>query len=527
MTITAHVRARSAALLLLALAAAIPSRARSQGLPADFDAYVARALREFDVPGAGVAVVKDGRLVLARGYGVRRLGEATPVDGATLFAIASNTKAFTAAALATLVDAGKLTWDTPVREVMPSFALYDPYVTHEITIRDLLSHRSGLGLGGGDLLWLGSNYTREEVVQRIRYLPPASSLRSRYAYQNVMFVAAGQVIPAVTGRSWDDYVRETLLQPLGMMSSNTSVRKLVPGMNYATPHSRIGGRLTVVSWDTVDNIGPAGGINSSAADMARWLMAQLDSGRVPGGRLWSVQRTRELWSPATIVPIGRYPAELREYEPMFQAYALGLNVRDYRGQQILLHSGGLQGMVSQVVMVPALRLGVVVLSNAEESLPLAVALHALDGWLGGATDWIAALKSVAAAEHARADSVSRRQAAERHAEVGPSLELAHYSGRYRDAMYGDATIEIEGGKAVLRFSRSPGFVADLEHWQYDSFVAHWRDRGIPEAFVTFALTPGGTVESFRMAAVSPAADFSFDYQDLLFRPVGRAAPAAR
>jgi hypothetical protein len=295
-------------------------------------------------------------------------------------------------------------------------------------------------------------------------------------------------------------------------------------MNFATPHTRIDGKVVTTAYDSVDNIGPAGAINSNAEDMARWLQAQLDSGRTPTGRVWSAQRTRELWTPATLVPVATQPAPLAPWQAMFSAYALGLNVRDYRGHRILIHSGGLQGMVSQVIMVPDLRLGVAVLSNAEEPLPLAVALTAIDGYMGGpVTDWIGALQAAARLEKASADSAVARKSAARHAEVGPSLPLSALAGPYSDAMYGDASIALENGKAVLRFSHSPGFTGDLEHWQYDTFVAHWRDKTIPDAFVTFVLKPTGEVDSFCMEPVSPAADFSFDYRDLHFRPVPKPA----
>ena len=511
----------------LALVLAAPA-ATAQSLPIkDFDAYMARGLREFQVPGAAVAVVKDGKVVLARGYGVRRLGDPAPVDAHTVFAIASNTKAFTTAALAMLVEEDKLRWDDPVTRYLPDFQLYDPYVSREITVRDLVSHRSGLGLGGGDLLWLGTTYRRDEIVHRIRALKPASSFRSRYAYQNIMFLVAGQVIEAVSGRSWDDFVRDRIFAPLGMAESNASVRALTPGTDFASPHARVGNVVQPVPFDTVDQIAAVGGINANVSDLARWMMVQLDSGRVGDRRLYSAASAREMWSPATIVPIDQPAPGLEALQPNFSAYGLGWFLRDYRGHKIVTHTGGLAGMISRVLLVPDQRLGIAVLTNQEESLINPVAYRILDAYLRApATDWIAAFRRETDRQRADAEAVERRLASARHAQAGPSLPLRQYAGRYVDAMYGAAGISREGTGLVLRFLPAPRWIADLEHWQYDTFVAHWRDHYTPDAFVSFALNPDGSVSQVKLAAVSPLADFSYDYQDLLFLPQPARAPAA-
>src|SRR5580693_8386706 len=224
--------------------------------PADLDAYVASSMKTFDVPGIAVAVVKDGKIVVAKGYGVRKLGYSTPVDEFTMFGIGSNTKAFTTAALATLVDEGKLSWDDPVYQRLPGFVMYDPYVSHEMTIRDLLTHRSGMGLGEGDLLfWPHTTYTREEVIYKLRFMKPQSSFRSHYAYDNLLYMTAGQIIPAVTGTSWDDYVRQHIFEPLGMKHSTVSSKDFKPGDDYAWPHSKVDGKLQVVQFQSLDNAG--------------------------------------------------------------------------------------------------------------------------------------------------------------------------------------------------------------------------------------------------------------------------------
>ena len=364
--------------LFIALSAVVPVTApRAQGKPpADFVSYARNALKKFDTPGAAVAVVKDGRVVLARGYGVRRLGEAAPVDAHTLFQIASNTKAFTTAALAMLVDEKRLAWDDPVTKHLPWFQLSDPYVTRELTVRDLLTHRSGLGLGAGDLLWYHSDYPRDTVLYRIRYARVASSFRSEFAYDNVLYVAAGEVIPAITGQSWEEFVRRRIFEPLGMTEARVTARNVAPDENFAAAHAMVDGRLSVVARDTFDNTNAAGGVVAGVADLAKWMMVQLDSGRVRGAagaassdgaerRLWSTEQAREMWTGQTIQPVSDLPPVLAAYRPNFLLYGLGWDLRDYRGRKLATHTGGLDGMTSRTLLVPEERLGIVVLTNGE------------------------------------------------------------------------------------------------------------------------------------------------------------------
>jgi len=285
---------RKAALLISTICAG--SAFARDSPPADLDNYVARVVKTFDVPGLSLAIVKDGKVVLAKGYGVRKLDEPTAVDENTLFGIGSNTKAFTAAALATLVDEGKISWDDRVYQRLPAFQMYDPYVSHEMTIRDLLTHRSGMGLGEGDLLfWPHTTYTRDEIVYRLRFMKPVSSFRSHFAYDNLLYMTAGQIIPAVTGESWDDYVRERILLPLGMTATNLSTAAFKPSNDYAWPHSKVDGKLQPVPFQNLDNVGPAGSINSSSAEMAKWLLLQLNHGKFLDreGRLFSERDSRE------------------------------------------------------------------------------------------------------------------------------------------------------------------------------------------------------------------------------------------
>ncbi len=520
-------------LLSLAGAAAAPALAKPKPAPplAGLDVYVARAMKEFDVPGMAVAVVKDGQVVLARGYGVRRAGEPAPVDADTLFGIASNTKAFTCAALSILVEEGKLAWDDPVTKHLPEFQMYDPWVSREVTVRDLVTHRAGLGLGGGDLMWWPpTTFTRREIVRGIRFVKPASSFRSRYAYNNVMFVAAGEVVGAAAGTSWDDFVRDRILAPLGM--SRTTTRVAASTFDLAAPHLEVKGVVAPVVPMDFANAGAAAGVGSSAADMSRWLAMLLECGRgkeAPAGRtcILRPESIRRLWSAQTAQGTPDPPAGLEPTRANFAAYGLGFGLRDYRGRKIVSHSGGLPGYVSHVALVPEERLGLVILTNQEETGAFeAVKYRVFDEYLGAPVppvDWIGAFRTRAEGERKKAEDAVAKAAAARDAASRPSLPLAKYAGRYRDPWYGEAAVAEEKGRLVLDMTRTPGMVADLEHWQHDTFVARWRaafmsDHSPADAYVSFALKPDASIERMTMAPVSPAIDFSFDYQDLLFTP---------
>jgi len=491
--------------------------------PPDLDAYVARALKTFDVPGLSVAIVKDGKILLAKGYGVRKLGESTPVDERTLFGIGSNTKAFTSAALATLVDEGKISWDDPVYERLPGFQMYDPYVSHEMTIRDLLTHRSGMGLGEGDLLfWPHTTFTSEEIVYRLRFMKPASSFRSRFAYDNLMYIAAGQIVSAVTHKSWEEYIRERIVGPLGMTNTNFTNSSWKLGDNYAWPHSNLPGKLQPIDFVPLDNAASAGAINSCASDMAKWVLLQLKHGKFPDreNRLFSEKRSEEMWTAETILPIGNPPSSLAKLKPNFSDYALGWGLRDYHGRKLIGHTGGVAGFVSRVHLIPEENLGIVVLTNAEEGGAFdSISYHIIDYYLHlPMTDWIAAFRQAEDEQSRAAMEETKRQESSRAADSKPSLALEKYAGLYTDAWYGPSTVRYENGNLIMTLDHTPRAIADLQHWQYNTFKAHWRDRTIEDAFITFALQPDGAIDHFTMKAVSPLADFSFDYQDLYFQP---------
>lgn len=493
--------------------------------PPDLDQWVSRAMSTFEVPGIAVAIVKDGKVEMAKGYGVRRLGDPAKVDEHTLFGIASNSKAFTAAALAILVDEGKLSWNDPVQKHLPALQLWDPYVTRELTVRDTLCHRTGLGLGAGDLLfWPDTDVTREQVLAAVRFIRPATSFRSAYAYNNLMFVVAGQIVAAVSGKPWEDFIRERIFAPLGMKDSTITSVNFRAGDNVASPHSRgwrLEGKLAPIPPTRDDTWAAAAGIKSNVSEMTKWVTTQLNRGQIEGGkRLFSETASNEMWSPQTIVPNRARAGPLAATKANFVAYGFGWNLRDYRGHKIVSHTGGLTGMVTTVMMVPDEKLGLIVLTNQEEGGAFSsIAYHILDHYLGiPPMDWIEAYNEQRKTSLQRANDTEKKQADARNRTSTPSLELAKYAGEYVDAWYGKAAIAMEDGKLVLRMTHTPAMVADLSHWQYDTFKAVFRDSTIPDVFATFSLTPNGAIEQMKMVAVSPLADFSFDYQDLLFRP---------
>jgi CubicO group peptidase (beta-lactamase class C family) len=521
-------RSRHAQLLpTLLLVCAVSAGAQTlapAGAPQDLDTFVAQVMRSFQVPGVSLAVVKDDAVVVAKGYGVRKLGETAPVDSRTLFGIASNTKVFTAASLGLLVEEGKLKWDAPVVDYLPWFQMWDPYVTRELTIRDLLVHRSGLGLGAGDLLWWPpSTYNRKDIARRLRFIEPATSFRSAYAYDNVLYLVAGEVIEALSGRSWEDFVSTRVLASVGMTSSNVKHSAAGQPGNVAAPHALVDGKVRPVPPFDSDNTNPAGGINSCADDMAKWLRLLLNEGKLPdGSRLFSAAIWRELSSPVTPEPNGPPPPELPALRSNYRGYALGLEARDFRGYKVLTHTGGLPGYLSRVFMLPDLKLGIAVLTNQESDEAFnAIAYRIADHYVGGAqSHWLEGFEKIAARNAAALVAAENRTASSRNATSKPSLPLGRYAGTYRDSWYGDVTIADEGGRLVIRFGRTPLLVGDLEHWQYDTFVARWRARELrADAFVTFSLKPDGTIDQAKMQAVSPSTDFSFDFQDLLLRPV--------
>ncbi len=485
---------------IVALAAAVEARAQSSVDLTALDQYFAGALEAWEIPGFAVAIVKDGELAFAKGYGVRELGEAAAVDEHTVFAIASNTKAFTAAALAMLVDEEKISWDDHVVEHLPYFQLYDPWVTQEMRVRDLLCHRSGLGTFSGDLLWYGTSYSREEVIRRTRYLEPAGAFRSSYGYSNLMFLAAGEVIPAVTSRSWDEYVKTEFFEPLGMVNTVTSTEDLAGMNNVATPHKLKDGEHIAIEWYNWDIMAPAGGIISSVSDMSQWLLLQLDEGVLNGDTIFSETAQRTMWTPHVSYFVSRSSEETNP-TTHFRGYGLGWSLMDYQGRKVMSHGGGYDGMYSRVVLVPEEELGLVILTNGMTGVQTSLSYRVLDAYLGGAErDWSAEALERAERSRDRAEARQERFKSARVTGTKPSLPLEDYTGTYGGPMYGDATVTLEDGHLVVSFIPNPDLVGDLSHRHFDTFVIEWRQEfaWFNEGTVQFLLDRNGKVVEMKI-----------------------------
>lgn len=514
--------------LTCSLALAAPALADP---PEDFATRVEALREKVGAPGISIAIVEDGRTTLARGWGVRKLGEPAKVDGATIFQTGSTGKAMTAAALAILVDEGRIAWDDPVIKHMPWFRMYDPWVTREITIRDLLVHRSGLGLGQGDLMFVPrTNLTRRQTVERVAYLKPRTSFRAAYAYDNILYAVAGQLIEEVTGKTWEVFMRERVLRAGGMKHATSDSPDRFRVANRSWPHARLSGPLRGLGTQQVlnerDELGrngaPAGGLAMSAEDMAAWLKIQLAQGALPnGGRLFSEAQAREMWKPAVTMPITALPPALSPATPNYQAYALGWQVQDYRGHRIISHGGGVFGSITRVVIVPDRNIAFAIMLNSEESgLLLGLTYTLLDHYLGVADrDWTQNWQQWYEARLEGGRAYLAQVKATAPAKVGPSLAPARYAGTYRDPWYGDVIVRSTPAGLTIDFTSTPRMVGRLRHWQYDSFLMEFDDKAIEPAYVTFALDADGEVTGVRLKAASPIADFSWDYHDLDLKPV--------
>ena len=519
--------------LLLVVLGALPGCLALASPPPHFARRVEAVRSAAGVPGMAVAIVEQGRLALAQGFGVRALGQAEKVDADTIFPNGSTGKAMTVAALAVLADEGKLSWDDKVIDHLPTFQMYDPWVTREMTIRDLLVHRSGLGLGAGDLLFVPRGaLTRAESVRRLRYLKPATSFRYGFAYDNVLYMVAGQMIEAMTGQTWEQFVAARVLKPAGMLHSTSDEAVRFATANRAQPHARLDGGLRGVGTqrmlDERDELGrnaaPAGGLTVSANDMARWLTIQLQGGELPehAGRLFSQAAHEQMWQPQVLQPQPELPESLKATQFLFTAYALGWDVSDYHGTRIVWHTGAVLGFLTVVALIPERQVGFSILINSEDGEAIrGLTYELLDHYLGlPHTDWSARFRADRQRRVSEALAMLKARAAAP-VKVGPSLPPAGYTGTYSDAWYGNLEVSEVHGALRVDFKSTPNMAAALEHWQYDTFVTHFDDPTIEPAYVSFALDADGRVARITLKPVSPLADFSYDYQDLEFAP---AAP---
>lgn len=474
------------------------------------------SMARFDVPGMAVAVVQDDKVVFAKGFGTSNLNTNAKVNKDTLFGIASNTKAFTSAALAKLVDEGKLSWDDRVIDHLPEFRLYDSYVTREMRVRDLLSHRSGLGLGQGDLMiWPSTDKSIADILAGLQYLKPASSFRSQYAYNNLMFVTAGEVVARVSGMSWNDYIEKNILQPLHMDNSRAGFSRIPKSnKNWAIGHIPMDGKLNPFFVNYLEDFRGAGAIASSVNDMSQWLLTQLAGGKMPSGeQLFSEKQQAQMWHPHITSMASKSAYEA--YHQQFRGYGLGWSIEDYHGFKKLGHGGGILGMVSQVTLLPEKKLGIVILSNQQAFSALSAVTHEVleDALELEDKDWVEELakKHFASKQKAYANAKPDTPA-----DYQPQLPTINYTGTLHDDWYGDVIIEQLDGKLRIDFTHTKRLKGTLEHYTGNTFIVKWDEKLLEaDAFIRFDMGENNRVNSAKMRAVSTAVtDFSFDFRNL-------------
>jgi CubicO group peptidase (beta-lactamase class C family) len=484
------------------------------------DELVARTMKTFDVPGIAVGIIKDGKLVLAKGYGVTNIKTQQKTDANTLFGIASNSKAFTSAALAMLVDEGKLSWDDKVTKYIPEFKMYNDYVTNEFTIRDLLTHRSGLGLGAGDLMiWPdGHDFTPQDIIKNIQFLKPVSGFRTKYDYDNLLYVIAGEVIVRVSGKSWDDFIEQRIMAPLQMDHSAATWKRLKDTTNTIAPHVPTGGKLQVIPRYTNQIFDAAAGIYTSVNDLSKWVIMQLNNGKYGDGKsLFSEAQHTEMWSPQTILPL----KNTKPYKTLFKSYGLGWQLADINGHLQVSHTGGLDGIVTQVIMIPDVNLGIIVLTNQQSGSAFnAISNTIKDNYLGIKNpDHVAALSADRREKEDNADKITEEvwNTVDKNLKAKLKTDLKKYTGTYKDNWFGEVSITEKKGKLYFASKRSPRLSGEIFFYKGQNFVVKWNIRSFDaDSHIFFDLDANGKANHFTMKAISPLTDFSYDFHDLDF-----------
>lgn len=479
-----------------------------------------RAMLEYQVPGMAIGIVKADKIVLSKGFGLRELGKRDRVDSETLFKIASNSKAFTTAALAILVDEGQVSWDGLVIDYIPEFRMKDPWVTAGFTVTDLLTHRSGLpGFIGDMLLWPEPNsFTREDIIYALRYFEPVSGFRSKYAYDNLLYIVAGEVIPRVSGKSWGEFVESRIMRPAGMKRCFADKIPNREMKNLATPHGVIEGKLSVIERGRIPQQPPvsaaAGGVICSLGDMLTWVRTQLNKGTTPAGtRLFSADQSRELWKPRTLRNVSERDFELNRTH--FKAYGLGWRLADVHGYKEVSHTGTLAGMKSYVVLIPELELGVVLLTNGSSSAARTAVMNSIVRSYMPAEqiDWIQLIN----------DGRAKQQREEKLAtlEAKPPVqtpqaccipELSQFAGRYRDPWFGDITISLNDDQLYFAAEKSPKLAGVLSHHDGSRFIVRWTDRSLEaDAYILFERGENDRVVAMSMTKLDRG---DYDFEDL-------------
>jgi len=458
------------------------------------DQFINSSMKDWKVPGASVAIVRDGSVVYMKGFGVRDIRTNQPVTTDTLFDIGSCTKAFTSAAVAILVDEGRMQWDGKVNAYIPFFHLHDPLADENVTMRDILSHRTGLP--GADLLWfINPQASREELVRKLASIQPNTGFRAKFQYQNLMYVAAGYAVGQVTKSTWDEFIQSRLFAPLGMNESDTSATEAQKSPDYATPHDENpDGSVKGIPWHNIDTVGPAGSVNSSARDMAKWITFQLGDGTYQGKRLISAENMREMQIPQMVIPLNSEIPKIFFPDSTELSYGLGWFVQQYRGHELILHAGDIDGFSTMVVLIPEIRTGYFVVINMGSSYRQVLSYQIADQLLHlPDAAWSQRFKKMETDLRAE-EKAGEAWQSKRTPGTHPSRDLSAYAGQYQNATYGDAAIGLQNGKLTLHFYTID---SDLEHFQYDTFIAKFSGK----TRLTFDLDADGNVSKFTVAGI--------------------------
>ena len=485
------------------------------------DEVVEKTLETFNVPGIAVGIVHNDEVVLAKGYGIANINTGEKVNSSTNFGIASNSKAFTTTAIALLIDQGKINWDDRVKKYIPEFKMYDDYVTENFTIRDLVVHRSGLGLGAGDLMvWPdGHDFTPDDIIQNIQYLKPVSDFRTKYDYDNLLYIIAGVVIERVSGKSWTDFIEENFIQPLNMNRTAASWNTLKDRSNVIVPHVPIDGELKVVDRYTNSIFDAAAGLYSNIDDLIHWVKFQLNYGKTEDGRqLVSEEQMKQLSTPQTLQP----NRTTEPYNTLFRAYGLGFQLQDMNGKLEVSHTGGLEGIVTQIIMYPQLDLGIIVLTNQQSGAAfMSISNTIKDFYLGlPEKDWVEHYSELIAKRQGDADQIVSE--VWKTVEENKKKRIAYIDtlvGTYEDPWFGQ--VEISQSKGKLRFvsKRSSQLQGDMFYYKGDTFAVKWDNAYLHADAFAIIETKDGKVVGMKMLPISPLTDFSYDFQDLDFKKV--------
>jgi len=477
----------------------------------ELDQYYSKMVADWDIPGATIGIVKDGELVFVGSYGVMEVGKSVKPDGNALYGIASISKAFTATLLAMLEQEGKIKWNDRVRDYLPYFEVYDPWVSNNVTIRDLLCHRVGVGTFSGDVMWYKSDFSAEDIVRRAKYLSQAFGFRAGYGYSNIMYIAAGEVIRAVTGKSWSQNVKERIFEPLGMNRSTTSPRHLKALGNHVTPHAREDDVNLPIGWEDWEEIGALGGIITSVNDIANWMILNLNKGIFGSDTLVSRSNINLMWTPHASFVVDH--SNRNEFNQNFRSYGLGWGLGDIHGRLRVAHSGAIDGMITSLALVPDENLGVVVLTNGMRSPITAATNYALELFMGlTPRDWSAQLlertKSREQADTRISDRKERRVLG-----TSPSLPLKEYAGTYKSDMHGNINVLLDAKNQLrLEFENSKYLSATLKHWHYDVWEIIWDNK---HAWFSFGTVKFNLDNNLKIQGI----DFDVPNDDIFFEEI--------